>query len=560
MRLGLRLLGLTAVGLTASAAFVWRDYHNYVAKTSLQNAADRLYGAGRGLAAMAEYCDQHVEKNPALLAAAADWRLRNGELLDKATRIVKKAGESPADKDRYLSNVADKAIAQIFETGVVKCQDLTAILSDPRSDLRNLSTTAEDAVRVDIAEPLAAAPPPLLAQRPPAYHWAANITIAPPESGKQRAETELATDNDGRVWLAYLDTDYQQARDGAWGAWPRRLTAVTSTDEGRSFTQPRVLSEMGGNAAIAAAPNGGVYVSWVQYSYVLRILYQKITVQHFDNTGAVSPPLQCPLWTKGQSHDQSALYVSNDGTVHVLGVDIEPPPPIVGVNNLGDLSSIYGRSSGNLETCSGEQRLGSIGQGPAITGTVDALFVLGGAKYLISTDDGHSFSDKNQHIFGGGVRAAVSPDRRTAYVVGDAVRGGLWLQATEDGGKTWRKARVDTAPTALAWRYPAIAVSPTGRVHIIWMDNRDSHGAVYHAYSDDGGRTFSENARVSDRPFYFSPDWPYPPPANQAGTWIGDYMSVTVVHDKVVAAWSDQRAGTPLSAVYAAVGAPEASP
>src|SRR5580704_4440608 len=184
-----------------------------------------------------------------------------------------------------------------------------------------------------------------VAQRAQAYRWSENITIAPPENGKQRAETELATDSDGRVWLLYLDTDYQQTKNGTWIAWPRRLTALTSTNEGRSFGDPRVLSQMGGNAAIAAAPNGGVYVSWVQYSYdTFKGPQQKITVQHVDNLDA-DPPLQCPIWTNGQRHDQSAIYVSNDGTLHILGRDLTPS-----LKDFREQSAIYGQSSDGLRT------------------------------------------------------------------------------------------------------------------------------------------------------------------------------------------------------------------
>jgi hypothetical protein len=388
------------------------------------------------------------------------------------------------------------------------------------------------------------------AERPPAYHWSNNITIAPPEGGKQRAETELATDNSGRVWLLYLDTNYYQAQDGLWFAWPRRLTGLTSTDEGRSFTGSRVLSEMGGNAAIGPSPSGGVYVSWVQYSNE-PVFEQKIAVQHIDNANTTSPLLQCPVWMRLERHDQSAVYVSDNGTVHVLGVDNDAP-------RLGQEHQVlYAQSNKDLDQCSNQQRLDSIGQLVQIVGTVSGLLIIGPEGYFTSADSGHSFSARIPcHCADFLVRAAASPDHRMAYVVGDARQNGLWLQATEDGGKTWRKSRVDTAASASAWRYPAIAVSKSGRVHVTWMDDRDGHGVVYHAYSDDGGRTFSENARVSDRPFYFPSDAPPPPPATQNGTWIGDYMSLTVVHDKVIAAWSDQRAGLPLSAVYSAVGAP----
>ena len=93
-----------------------------------------------------------------------------------------------------------------------------------------------------------------------------------------------------------------------------------------------------------------------------------------------------------------------------------------------------------------------------------------------------------------------------------------------------------------------------GRIHVVWMDDRNGYGAVYHAYSDDQGKTFSDNSRVSDKIFSFPGSAPPPPPATQEGTWIGDYLSVTTVRDKVIVAWSDQRSGTPKSAIYESVG------
>jgi hypothetical protein len=89
------------------------------------------------------------------------------------------------------------------------------------------------------------------------------------------------------------------------------------------------------------------------------------------------------------------------------------------------------------------------------------------------------------------------------------------------------------------------------------MDDHEGYGAVYHAYSDDRGRSFSNASRVSDVRFSFPANAPPPPPGTQTGTWIGDYMSVTTVSDNIVVAWSDQRAGLTLSAVYIAVGTPD---
>jgi hypothetical protein len=387
-------------------------------------------------------------------------------------------------------------------------------------------------------------------QRAPGYHWSENITIASPQAGRQRAETELATDKNGRVWLAYLDADYHQIPDGLWIAAPRALTLLSSGDDGKSFGDPHVLAAMGGNAALVASPAGGLYASWIQYKPG-PFLQQKVMVGAIDDTGAFTTALQCPGWAEYDHHDQSDIAVSADGTVYVIGVDIGPP---IGKNE--HLPVLFARVGSGLHVCSDRQKLPSLEQLPQLAVTAESVFIVGANGYLRSTDGGHSFAPRELHRFANLlVRVAVSPDHRTVYVVGDALRGGLWLSATSDSGKTWRKTRVDTAGDASAWRYPAIRVEASGRVHVVWMDDRGKRGgAVYHAYSDDGGQSFSENARVSDRPFYFPADFPPPPPATQNGTWIGDYLSLTLVHDKVVVAWSDQRAGTPLSAVYAAVG------
>ena len=409
------------------------------------------------------------------------------------------------------------------------------------------------------------------------YHWSQNLTIAPPEAGKQRAETTLATDKDGRVWLSYLDADYfhtsyplpaifsqvfqTQDLSGLWLAWPRRLTVVRSDDQGKTFGNRSVLSAMGGNASFATDSHGSLYASWVQYSYDdHKHLEQRIDAARLDGQSPVgiSAELQCPVWSWPVAHDQSNLTVSSDGTVHIVGFDIYMAalPSDRLIQRL-----LYARSTDGLKSCTNQIRLQEVGQLPQLVSTRDALLIVGSAGFYSSVDNGETFGPRQLHSFGNRLaRAAADPSRGIIYVVGDAVTGGLWLNRTEDGGNTWQKARIDDARRATAWRFPAISVSTEGRVHVVWMDDREGYGAVYHAYSDDGGKSFSRNERVSDKSFPFPGDSPPPPPANQKGTWVGDYLSVTTVADKVVVAWSDQRAGTPLSGVYAAVGSPEAAP
>jgi hypothetical protein len=399
------------------------------------------------------------------------------------------------------------------------------------------------------------------------YHWSQNLTIAPPEAGKQRAETTLATDKDGRVWLSYLDTDYsrgspsQGGLSALWMAWPRRLTVVSSDDQGKTFGNATVLSSMGGNASFTTDPDGNLYASWVQYSYDgHKHLDNRIVAARLGGQSSVQKlaELQCPVWSWPVEHDQSNLTVSSDGTIHIVGLDIymRALPSDRLIQRL-----LYARSNDGLKSCANLIRLQAVGQLPVLVSTRDALLIVGSIGFYASADNGATFGPRQLYHFGDRLaRAAADRSRGVAYVVGDATSGGLWLNKTADGGKTWQIARVDDARRATAWRFPAITVSTDDRIHVVWMDDREGYGAVYHAYSDDGGRHFSKNERVSDRPFPFPSDSPPPPPANQKGTWVGDYLSVTTVADKVVVAWSDQRAGHSLSAVYAAVGSPKTIP
>ena len=380
------------------------------------------------------------------------------------------------------------------------------------------------------------------------YRWTANFAVAPPEVGKQRGETALATDSKDRVWLSYLDANYKQLPNGKWIAWPRKVVLLESVDQGKSFANSRILSEMGGDEALAADNRGGVYASWVQYSYdPSHKLNQKVVIQPIGlNVG--SNPAECLMWDPSVSHDQSHIHIGGDGAVHVLGTDISP-------KNRGKPGLLYARSLDGGKTCVNQQRLDNVGELPQLASTGQELLIAGPLGYLVSEDNGNTFSTLKRRAFGDKLaRLAMSPDRKNIYVVGDSLQNGLWVHTTNDGGKTWHTSRVDTATNATSWRYPAIYVDRGGRIHVVWMDDRNGFGAIFHAYSDDGGKTFSDNSRVSDKNFSFPSSAPPPPPATQEGTWIGDYLSVTTVRDKVIVAWSDQRAGPTQSTVYVSVG------
>ena len=439
-------------------------------------------------------------------------------------------------------------------------------------DAARLDAAAPDVAAPDVAAPDVAAPdvtPPDAGPGtcPPgeacAYRWSANTALAPAVDGRQRCETALTTGADGRVWLSYLDTDYHEIRPDFSVAWPRDVVVWTSADQGATFGDRRVLSaipdrdESEGDESLASDALGNVYAAWVQYDHEPDLV-QKIYVQRVAGPDGAAPPVLALPWEPGMAHDQSSVHVGADGILHVIGRDIARYDPGQAPNR-----TLYARSRDEGQTFENQQRLPDLGGNlPQLVSTQSGLMIAGPTAYMVSNDNGVTFGPRLGRMFvaappganGKLVRLATDPARRVAYAVGDSTNQGIRAHATEDGGTSWRSVRVDDGVPASAWRYPAVHVDANGRVHVIWMDDRTGAGAVYHAYSDDDGRSFSADTRLSDADFPFSVAAPPPPPATQDGSWIGDYHSITTAAGRVIVAWADQRAGNPRTTVYVAVG------
>jgi hypothetical protein len=149
---------------------------------------------------------------------------------------------------------------------------------------------------------------------------------------------------------------------------------------------------------------------------------------------------------------------------------------------------------------------------------------------------------------------AVDPASGAVYVAYPAVLQGqpapsgtaanaIFVAISTDQGKSWTPARVndDVAQASPPWQ-PAIAIGPEGTVHATWIDYRDDPSGqlahIYYAFSKDGGKTWSANARVSDVPF----DGKGGEHQNGSG-FVGDYMGLVATREAVVPLWADTRTG-----------------
>jgi hypothetical protein len=225
------------------------------------------------------------------------------------------------------------------------------------------------------------------------YRWTANFAVAAAEVGKQRGETALATDSMDRVWLSYLDANYKQLPNGKWIAWPRKVVLLDSEDQGKSFTTSRILSETGGDEALAADYRGRVYASWVQYSYdPSHKLNQKVVIQPIASNGG-SNPVECLMWDPNVSHDQSHIHLGGDGELYVLGTDISP-------KNRGKLGLLFAKSVDGGKTCGNQQRLDNVGELPQLASYGESILIAGPLGYLVSEDNGNTFSTLKRRAFG----------------------------------------------------------------------------------------------------------------------------------------------------------------
>jgi hypothetical protein len=125
-----------------------------------------------------------------------------------------------------------------------------------------------------------------------------------------------------------------------------------------------------------------------------------------------------------------------------------------------------------------------------------------------------------------------------------------------DGGATWSEPKTindDDPKEQYAQVIPMISVAPNGRIDVAWWDTRSDPGIrgndVYYAYSNDDGKTWSKNVRISDKTV-----------DRKFGVWGNNFdMSsppgIASTNAYAVFGWDDTRASDPTAPSNAGFGA-----
>jgi hypothetical protein len=133
---------------------------------------------------------------------------------------------------------------------------------------------------------------------------------------------------------------------------------------------------------------------------------------------------------------------------------------------------------------------------------------------------------------------------------------GKWdilLASSSDGGKTWARATVNDDGPCASHMVPTATLDPaTGRVHIIWFENRSGTGALAYAScienKNKNGVVCSPNETVSDIPFAAYGF------ARHSPKWLGEYNSLVLDprHKLLHAVWTQpvDEGGKPVSRIF----------
>ncbi len=159
-----------------------------------------------------------------------------------------------------------------------------------------------------------------------------------------------------------------------------------------------------------------------------------------------------------------------------------------------------------------------------------------GVFYGSSSDGGQTFaapariSPENAPVpmYFSSPRVIVDVPRRLLYAVYTAgAADGKWqimIATSKDAGVTWSNQTVNDDAACATHMMPAAQLDPaTGKVHVIWAENRSGVGAIAYASCAAGGEKCGKNEVVSDTPFAA---FGY---ARSSARGLGDYLAL--VHD-----------------------------
>ena len=341
---------------------------------------------------------------------------------------------------------------------------------------------------------------------------------------------DVAFGPDGTLYLSFVTLV------GA-GNTPNALWVVTSTDAGRTLSTPvRVAGRLTFQVRVSAHPSiaGRVYLSWLQADstavHALPNTGNPIVLVRSDDSGKTwSAPARVSPTTRARVVAPSTA-VGPDGRIYLSYLD------------LGD---------DRLDYHGGHEGLG----GPPYDGTWSVVVARSeddGATWKeVEVDDEVVPAERFIVFLPPSPSLAVDGDR-VYLAFHDASQGDadVWLWTSSDAGVSFSgRRRVNDTPKGdgTSQYLARLGVSPGGRLDVVYYDRRADPENVANQVSlqssTDKGRTFSPHLTLSESAFSsrigYGGERDLPD--------LGSRLGLLSADRRVLAVWSDTRAGTPIS-------------
>ena len=315
---------------------------------------------------------------------------------------------------------------------------------------------------------------------------------------------------DGTLFAGFFASDPKFTAELNRNDIPRHIFVSRSTDSGRTWSTSMAYEGIEGDPGIGGSRRAQlsvdnnnpehVYVGWQKGGFSSPApggaRKAMLSVSH-DGGRSFGPPLEL---SEARGGGQPRTVVDSKGVVHAIFAadtfglptgDAAPPRPL-----------IYRRSIDQGRTWSAPQEIDP--------GNVGFSF---GRRQLIAVDP---ITDALYVTWHGNPNPRARRPPANEPSTPDFDDREIMFRSSTDGGQTWSAAKTvnDEAATPNIQHYnPGISVASNGRLDLAWYDFRNSPtpefegpggnaggmNDVYMASSFDGGETFTENVRVTDR-------------------------------------------------------------
>ncbi len=250
---------------------------------------------------------------------------------------------------------------------------------------------------------------------------------------------------------------------------------------------------------IAADSFGFLHIVWIEWTAALPEIYYKKST----DGGATWGTSKRLTWTSGSSLGPT-LAVDPSGHLHAVWDDSTP----------GNEEVYYKKSTDGGDTWSTAKRLtstsGNSSEASLVADPSGHLHVAwydstpGNEEvyYKKSTDGGNTWSTAKRLTWNSGSSRrpvlAVDPSGHLHVVWYDSTPGNwqVYYKKSTNEGSTWTESKRLTWSSGFA-SDPALAIDPSGHLHVVWYDSAPGHFEIYYKMSTDEGASWAASKRLT---------------------------------------------------------------